>query len=86
MYYQPDFLTAKWDEYRRLTGARSDKDVDPADFAAWGFEALLRDRLPRYEKLAKNFGYVVEAKELKAVESVEGFMAMMAKAIKKRRT
>ena len=86
MYYQPGFLTAKWAEYRKLTGARTDKDVDPDGFAAWGFEALLRDRLPRYEALAKNFGYVVEAKDLKAVESVDGFMAMMAKAIKRRRS
>jgi len=85
MYYQPDFLTAKWAEYRTLTGAKTDKDVDPDGFAAWGFEALLRDRLPRYEKLAKNFGYVVEAHELKAVDSVEDFMMLMAKAIKKRR-
>ena len=67
MYYQPDFLVAKWAEYKKLTGAKSDKDVDPAGFGAWGFEALLRDRLPRYERLAKNFGYVVEARDLKSV-------------------
>jgi hypothetical protein len=85
MYYQPDFLNAKWAEYKKMTGARSDKDIDPDGFAAWGFEALLRDRLPRYERLAKKFGYVIEARDLKSVDSVDDFMQLMAKAIKKRR-
>jgi hypothetical protein len=84
MYYRPEFLAAKWAEYKALTGAVSDSDVDPAGFGAWGFEALLHDRLPRYEKLAANFGYVVEAEELKSVASVDDFMALMARAISRR--
>lgn len=86
MYYQPDFLVAKWAEYKKLTGARSDKDVDPAGFGAWGFEALLRDRLPRYERLAKKHGYIIEARDLKKVKTADDFMALMAKAIRMRRS
>ncbi|MGV3651393.1 MAG: ATPase, partial [Devosia sp.] len=47
MYYRPQFLIAKWAEYKRLNGIAHDDDVDPAGFGAWGFEALLHDRLPR---------------------------------------
>ena len=57
MYYQPPFLTKKWAEYKKLNSITDDAKVDPNEFGAWGFEALLHDRLPRYQKLADNFGY-----------------------------
>ena len=40
---------------RSSTGRQSDDDVDPDGFGAWGFEALLHDRLPRYQALADKF-------------------------------
>ena len=56
-------------------------DVDPAGFGAWGFEALLHDRLPRYQALADNFGYVVEASDLAIVRDGDEFVDLMAAAI-----
>ena len=58
--------------------------VDPAGFGAWGFEALLHDRLPRYQALADNFGYVVEASDLATVRDGDEFIDLMAAAIEKR--
>ncbi len=84
MYYQPDFLVAKWDEFKRLNGIGSDDDVDPVAFGAWGFEALLHDRLPRYQMLADNFGYTVDAADLSTVRDGKDFLQLMAKAIKTR--
>jgi hypothetical protein len=84
MYYQPDFLRLKWDEFKRLNGVSRDDDVDPDAFGAWGFEALLRDRLPRYQALADNFGYTVEASELARVDSGEAFIELVAGAIARR--
>jgi hypothetical protein len=81
MYYQPAFLVAKWAEYKRLNGIERDEDVDPAGFGAWGFEALLHDRLPRYQKLADNFGYCVDAADLATVRDGSDFLALMGKAI-----
>src|SRR5690606_28615125 len=68
MYYRPQFLVEKWTEYKLIHGIVEDCDVDPLGFAAWGFEALLHDRLPRYQALADNFGYVVEASDLATVQ------------------
>jgi hypothetical protein len=84
MYYRPHFLVEKWAEYKRLNAVSEDCDVDPAGFGAWGFEALLHDRLPRYQALADNFGYVVEASDLATVRDGDEFVDLMAAAIEKR--
>jgi hypothetical protein len=84
MYYRPEFLVKKWDEYKVLNGIESDDAVDPAGFGAWGFEALLHDRLPRYQGLADNFGYTVEAEDLATVRDGDEFIDLMANAIEAR--
>jgi hypothetical protein len=84
MYYRPDFLVAKWAEYKLINGIHDDNDVDPAGFGAWGFEALLHDRLPRYQALADRFGYVIEASDLAIVRDGDEFVDLVAAAIEKR--
>lgn len=81
MYYQPHFLVEKWAEYKRLNGIAADEEVDPDGFGAWGFEALLRDRLPRYQRLADNFGYTVDAADLATVRDGDEFLDLLASAI-----
>lgn len=84
MYYTPSFLVEKWAEYKALNHIEDDCEVDPAGFATWGFEALLHDRLPRYQKLADNFGYIVEASDLATVRDGDEFVDLMAAAIEAR--
>ena len=84
MYYRPEFLVEKWAEYKLIQGIHDDNDVDPAGFGAWGFEALLHDRLPRYQALADNFGYVIEASDLAIVRDGDEFVDLVAAAIEKR--
>jgi hypothetical protein len=84
MYYRPQFLIEKWAEYKLMHGIIEDRDVDPLGFGAWGFEALLHDRLPRYQALADNFGYVVEASDLATVRDGDEFTDLVAAAIEKR--
>ena len=84
MYYRPAFLKKKWAEYKKLNKVTDDAKVDPADFGAWGFEALLHDRLPRYQALADNFGYSIEASDLATVRDGEEFIDLVASAISAR--
>jgi hypothetical protein len=84
MYYRPEFLLEKWAEYKLINGILDDADVDPAGFGAWGFEALLHDRLPRYQALADNFGYVIEASDLATARDGDEFVDLIAAAIEKR--
>jgi hypothetical protein len=84
MYYRPEFLAAKWAEYKAIAGVKDDGAVDPAGFGAWGFEALLADRLPRYQRLADNFGYTIEAADLATVRDGDEFLDLLANAIRSR--
>lgn len=84
MYYRPEFLVAKWAEYKALNAIADDDAVDPAGFGAWGFQALLHDRLPRYQALADNFGYTVEAEDLATVRDGDEFLDLVANAIEAR--
>lgn len=86
MYYRPAFLLAKWAEYKLLNDIGADDEVDPQGFAAWGFEALLHDRLPRYQALADRYGYCVEAVDVASVRDNNDFLALMRKAIITRRS
>ncbi len=84
MYYQPHFLLEKWAEFKAINGVRDDAEVDPDAFGAWGFEALLKDRLPRYQRLADNFGYTIEAADLATVRDGDEFLDLVAGAIRTR--
>ena len=84
MYYRPDFLKKKWAEFKKLNGVKKDEDVDPAAFGAWGFEALVHDRLPRYQALADKYGYIVEAADLATARDGDEFIDLMASAIGRR--
>ncbi|RYE08795.1 MAG: ATPase [Hyphomicrobiales bacterium] len=84
MYYQPPFLTKKWAEFKKLNKVTDDAKVDPDAFGAWGFEALLYDRLPRYQKLADQHGYTIDATDLATVRDGEEFIDLVTAAIKGR--
>ncbi len=81
MYYQPKFLDDKWAEYKDLNKIVHDDAVDPDGFAVWGFEQLLRHRIPLYESIARKFGYKVHMEDVPGVNSPEDFLALVGRAI-----
>lgn len=81
MYYQPRFLDQKWAEYKDLNKIRDDNKVDPDGFAVWGFEQLLHHRLPLYQKIARNFGYMVRMRDVPSVTNEASFLKLVASAI-----
>jgi hypothetical protein len=84
MYYQPPFLTRKWAEFKKLNKITDDNKVDPDKFGAWGFEALLHDRLPRYQKLADKYGYTIDAADLATVRDGGEFVDLVSSAMQGR--
>lgn len=84
MYYRPHFLQAKWAEFKQINNVTDDSKVDPDAFGAWGFEALLQDRLPRYQRLADEHGYTVDASDLATVRDGEEFVDLISSAIQAR--
>ena len=84
MYYSPDMLDKAWGQYKAEKNIADDMDVDPNDFAVWGFAALVRHRLPIYQKIADNFGYIVEARDFETIRDENDFDAMMMMAVGRR--
>ena len=83
MYYNPDFLDQKWDEYKLMNGLKNDREVDPNGFAVWGFEQLIHHRIPLYRKIAGNFGYVIPMAEVPKVKNETDFNHLIARIIDK---
>ncbi|MGJ8527624.1 ATPase [Maritalea sp.] len=81
MYYSPDMLDSAWAEYKAEKHIANDNDVDPDDFAVWGFAALVRHRLPIYQSIADKHGYTVEARDFETIRDDKDFDAMMMMAV-----
>lgn len=84
MYYQPEFLIAKWAEFKQINNIKHDEDVDPDTFAIWGYKAILYHRLPRYQAIADNYGYTINAHDVEQTKTGEDFLELIASAIKMR--
>lgn len=86
LFYRDDFLRPAIPEYRREAGlpaADVDQvsDIVPDDFVKWVFPRLWRHRIPRYQAIADNHGYVIEASEAAAVRDGDEFLDLVARAI-----
>ncbi|MEO1950333.1 ATPase [Thioclava sp.] len=80
MYYQPEFLAAKWAEYRDLKGV-AETQVDPDDFVRWTYAQALAHRQPRYAAMAKNWGVTIRAEDLYLVRDAKDFTSLIADAL-----
>jgi len=80
MYYREDFLTAKWAQFLQERDIL-EAAVDPDGFIRWGFAELLESRLPRYDAIAKNWGVIIEAEEVRATRDATDFEDLIALAI-----
>jgi hypothetical protein len=81
MYYNPSFLDAKWAEYKVVRSIDADDQVDPDDFAVWGFEQLLAHRIPLYEAIAERYGYVIDMEAVPGVKTEDDLLALLARTI-----
>ena len=78
MYYPPDFLEQKLGEYLQSRGLDSVQQIEPDEFVVWSFAKLYRDRIPRYQELANQYGYTANAREMVEIDSEEEFIDRIA--------
>ena len=81
MYYDPAFLDTKWAEYMALKGILREDEVDPDDFAVWGFEQLLAHRIPLYEAIAQRYGYAIDMNDVPGVRTESDLLDLLARTI-----
>ncbi|MCP3661121.1 MAG: ATPase [Gammaproteobacteria bacterium] len=84
LYFRPDFLEEQLDIYLRENGLEYAAEMAPNDFTRWVFPHLFHSRVPRYEAIAKPYGYTVTSKEVAAVRDEQDFYDLLERAIERK--
>jgi hypothetical protein len=83
LYYREDFLEQHLAQYMQQNDIAYVALIDPDDFVQWVFPYLFKSRIPRYEAIAKQYGYTVLTDELMQIKSVDDFMSLIETAIER---
>jgi len=84
LYYRDAFLDEKMALYMGERKLDYVAQIDPDDFVRWVFPHLFYARIPRYEAIAREYGYTITTDELGQVQSESDFLALVERAIERR--
>ena len=84
LYYREAFLDQKLAEFMRLKNYPSTDVMPPDDFVSWIFPELFKSRLPRYQAIADQYGYTVDASDVATVKGEDDFIQLIADALDSR--
>lgn len=83
LYYREAFMEQQLSVYMQEHGLDYVAMIEPDDFVRWIFPKLFYSRIPRYDALAKQYGYTITTKELWQVESESDFLALIETALQR---
>lgn len=83
LYYREAFLDEKLAEFMGLKNLTSANDITPDEFVTWIFPELFKSRLPRYQAIADQYGYTVDANAVAKVNNEQDFIQLIADALGK---
>lgn len=83
LYYREEFLDEQLALYLTERNLEYVAMIDPDDFVRWIFPRLFKARLPRYEAIAKQYGYTIQTEDLWRVKNEQDFLALIADALGK---
>jgi len=86
LYYREAFLDEKLTEFLKLKNYSNTNEMPPDEFVSWVFPELFKSRLPRYEAIAENYGYTVDANDVATVKCEDDFNHLIADAIAKQQS
>jgi hypothetical protein len=81
LYYREEFLDEQLAVYLAERSLPYVALIDPDDFVRWIFPRLFYTRIPRYERIAAEYGYSVTTEELSKVVDEAGFNRLVESAI-----
>ena len=84
LYYREAFLDEKLAEFMSLHSYNDPDLIPPDDFVSWVFPKLFKSRLPRYQAIADQYGYTVDASNIAKVSTEVDFIQLIAEAIRKK--
>ncbi len=81
LYYREEFLDAHLEEFMALKGYQQPEQISPNEFVTWVFPCLFKSRLPRYQAIADEYGYTLDADDVAKVTGEDDFIKLIADAI-----
>ncbi len=83
LYYREAFLDEKLAEFMALKNYASTDVMPPDEFVSWVFPELFKSRLPRYQAIAGQYGYTIDANDAATVNNEADFIQLVATALAK---
>jgi hypothetical protein len=81
LYYNEQFLDQKLAQYLDEAELESPDQIVPDEFVRWIFPSLVAHRRPKYEALAKRYGYTLNARLAEAIAGEADFLELVANAL-----
>jgi shikimate kinase len=81
LYYQEPFLDEKLAQYLSEAELDSPDQIVPDEFVRWIFPSLVAHRRPRYEALAAQHGYTLNARLTEAITGEQDFLDLVASVL-----
>jgi hypothetical protein len=81
LYYRPNFLKEQLTIYLQENNLDYAAEMDPDEFTRWVFPRLFHSRVPRYEAIAKPYGYTVTSREVAQVRDEADFLQLLETVI-----
>jgi shikimate kinase len=83
LYYREAFLDEKLAEFIKNTNYASTDVMPPDEFVTWVFPELFKSRLPRYQAIADQYGYSIDANAAATVQNEADFIRLITDALAK---
>ncbi len=83
LYYRANFLQEQLAIYLQDSGLQYAAQMEPDDFTRWIFPRLFHSRIPRYESIAREYGYTVTSEEVAKVRNEHDFNELVVSAIRR---
>jgi hypothetical protein len=81
LYYRGSFLDEQLEAYMSEKNLDYVALIEPDDFVRWVFPRLFYSRTPRYEAIAKQYGYTITTEEAAAVQDENGFLELISNVL-----
>jgi shikimate kinase len=81
LYYREAFLDEQLAVYMKERALSYVAMIEPDDFVRWMFPRLFYARIPRYEAIAREYGYTVTTDELWAVRDEADFLELIERVL-----
>ena len=81
LYYREAFLDEKLAEFLSLKNYASPSVMPPDEFVTWVFPELFQSRKPRYQAIADQYGYTIDANKIAEVKNEADFIQLIADAL-----